>query len=147
MIDTDNTPVPQNFDILIYAGVINIAHPEQSTLTLKLRGPYPATDESTTTDPAQHEQGELKPGDDIGVKPGDKVTWIIMESAISSILVMDDNKNKNVFESGPAPVSGTTNWSGIIDKKIVGRKEETYAICWSQGGLTYCYDPKITVNL
>jgi plastocyanin len=147
MTDTGISLAPQQYDILIFAGIINYDHPEQSTLTLKLRDPYPVVEgECADVAETQQQHADFKPGDDINVKPGDRITWIIQDPDISSILVMDDNKNKNVFESNPSPVKGSTNWSGIIDRTINGRKEETYSICWSQQGMTYCYDPKITVN-
>jgi plastocyanin len=145
MKDIGFSEAPQRHDILISAGEINRAHPEQSTLTLKLRTAalVPQVDNAEL---AQQEHSELKPGDEIEVKPGDIVTWFIEDPDISSILVMDDNKNKNVFESNPSPVFGSRSWSGVIDKAIRGNKVETYTICWSQHGITYCYDPKITVN-
>jgi plastocyanin len=145
MTDTGQTLAPQNYDILITAGQINRSHPEQSTLTLKLRAPVPVGS-GEMAEVIQEDPSELKPGDSIDVRPGDTVTWIIQDPDISSILIMDDNKNRNVFESNPAPVFGSRNWMGVIDRTINGRKEETYAICWSQHGITYCYDPKITVN-
>lgn len=146
MKNSSNSKVTRHFFILISQGQINDEHPELSSLTLSILGPFPAID-GVSADIQEVGSIRLKPGNKIAVKPGDKITWIIVDtSIISSILILHKDKGKNVFESGPAPVPGSTTWSGIIDKKIRGKKEEYYSICWSQGGMTYCFDPKITVN-
>jgi hypothetical protein len=80
------------------------------------------------------------------INSGDTVTWIIPEgSMISSIVVFDDNRNSNVFAPDPKPVPGSTSWMGTA-KAVTSTKQETYTICWSQNGMTYCFDPKIVVN-
>ena len=107
--------------IHIKAGSIDMIHPDKSTLTLSDSG-------------------------DTEVKPGDTVTWIIDEPSITSILVKDDNKNANVFDPDPAPLTGSTSWSGTVNKHIKKKSKETYMICWSQAGITYCFDPQIKVN-
>jgi hypothetical protein len=128
---------PQNHEIRLRVGILNRAHPEKSTLTLS-----PAAVPVHNRDDA----GEEQVNDTIFARPGDTITWIIDDPDITSILVMDDNKKQNVFELDPAPLFGSSSWSGVVDRKINGRKEESYTICWSQDGITFCYDPKIVVN-
>lgn len=108
-------------EIHIRIGLTDMHHPDKSTLTL--------SDNGETT-----------------VKPGDTVTWIIDDPSITSILVKDDNKGANVFDPDPAPLSGSTRWSGTVNKNIRKKSTESYLICWSQTGITYCYDPQIKVN-
>jgi plastocyanin len=128
---------PQNHEIRLKVGILNRAHPEKSTLTL-IPAEVPVSNRGDTA--------EEQLGDTIYARPGDTITWIIDDPDITSILVMDDNKKQNVFELDPAPLMGSTRWSGLVDRKIKGRKEESYTICWSQDGMTYCFDPKIVVN-
>ena len=82
---------------------------------------------------------------DTVVKPGDTVIWINMVASISSFLIRDDNKNSDVFEPDPAPVEGSNIWRGRV-RKGNKKKEEHYTIFWSQGGMTFRYDPVIKVN-
>jgi plastocyanin len=145
MSDSITPTLPQNHEVFIDVAEPNEAHPEQSTLVLNSTSFF-EEETSETIDVNQGNTKAVNSGDSIGVKPGDTVTWIVKASGITSILVMDDNRRANVFESNPSPVFGGINWSGVVDRSIVGRKVETYSICWSQNGKVYCYDPKIVVN-
>lgn len=109
-----------NHDILIKVGTLNMEEPDKSTLDL--------SDGGTST-----------------INSGDTVTWIIDDKQISSIVIMDDNKNANVFSPDPRPIKGSTSWMGRA-KRVSKKEEETYTICWSQGGMVFCFDPKIVVN-
>jgi hypothetical protein len=144
MKETGISQTRKHFDILIYAGSVDPDHPERSTLTLKLLEPYPVTD-GVSAEVGKVDPSALKPGDKIEVKPGDVVTWIIQDPNISSILILHKIRGKNVFASGPAPARPGQSWTGII-RGVSMKEDEEYAICWSQGGVTYCYDPIIYVN-
>jgi plastocyanin len=83
------------------------------------------------------------------VNPGDHVTWIIDAKEITSILVKDDNIHVNLFEPDPHPVAPEkkdSEWTGTVQQKLQKGAEESYTICWTQAGETYCFDPKIQVN-
>jgi hypothetical protein len=111
---------PRNHNIRIKVGEINFLHPDQSKLILSDSG-------------------------DTRVDVEDTVTWIVDDESISSILVMDDNRKADIFDDDLKPVPGTKNWKGTVSKNA-RNKEETYFICWSQDGMTYCFDPQIKVN-
>lgn len=145
MTDTGIAQAPQYYRILIYPGDAKPDHPDLSTLRLELEGPFP-TPEEMSAYMGQHQQAEFKPGDDITINSGDILTWKITDpTIISSILILHKEKGKNVFASGPAPVLPGTDWSGTV-RRVSKKEDEEYAICWSQDGKTYCFDPKITVN-
>lgn len=83
------------------------------------------------------------------VNAGDHVTWIIDAKQISSILIKDDNVHVDLFEPDPHPVAPEkkdSEWTGTIHKHLKPKQEESYTICWTEHGETYCYDPKIQVN-
>jgi hypothetical protein len=109
-----------NHDIFIRLGKTNLDEPDKSTL-------------------------DLSDGGTSVIKSGDTVTWIIDDKAISSILVMDDNRHNNVFAPDPKPVKGSTSWMAKA-KEVKKEEVETYTICWVQDGQVFCYDPKIVVN-
>jgi hypothetical protein len=115
----------KNHVIFIIGSVPNFEHPDKSKLILSDAG-------------------------DTTVDPGDTVVWINMVSGISSFLIRDDNKISNVFEPDPSPVQGSTNWKGTVKLGILNAKQkqqsERYTICWSQDGMTFCYDPVIKLN-
>jgi hypothetical protein len=144
MTETGITAAPQRYEIWILAANRDETHPERSTMNLELKGPFPVSGEPPA-DIAQGEHAEFKPGDDITVNSGDTITWKIMANGVDSILILHKDKPKNVFSSGPAPMLPGKDWSGVV-KRVSRREDEEYAICWSQGGKTYCFDPKIAVN-
>jgi hypothetical protein len=118
-----------NHIIFIIGTKPNLEHPEKSHLFL--------SDEGDTV-----------------VKPGDHVIWINMVASISSFIIVDDNRkkgkkvddpNSGVFAPDPKLVPGSNIWEGHV-RKDIKKGEEHYAICWSQDGMTYRYDPVIKVN-
>jgi len=87
----------------------------------------------------------LEPGGTTYVNPGDTITWIVEVDAIIAIMISDDS-GIDVFNPDPAPVAGTKNWSGTINPSIKKGSSEEYSIYWTQGGVVYSFDPKISVN-
>lgn len=89
---------------------------------------------------------ELSDNGNTEAHSGDEVTWVVEDSDITSIIIMDDNKLSNVFSPDPKPVGGSSrNWTGKT-KSVVHTQVESYTICWAQDGQVYCYDPQIVVN-
>lgn len=79
------------------------------------------------------------------IHSGDTVTWIIDDKDITSIVVMDDNRHRNVFSPDPRPEKDGKSWKAQA-KKVDKLEVETYTICWAQDGKVFCYDPQIIVN-
>ncbi|NND31247.1 MAG: hypothetical protein HKN76_01560 [Saprospiraceae bacterium] len=95
------------------------------------------------------------------VDPGDVVTWIIDKDCekITSIFIHDDARF-DLFDPDPAPVSGSTRWTGVINPKTAEKIQaknsgkppepivegENYTIYWSEEGRIYSFDPIIQIN-
>jgi len=88
------------------------------------------------------------------VNLGDVVTWVIDKDcqSISSIFIQDEKHGPGVFDPDPAPVMGTSHWTGVINPNLVTKskkgdyQEETYTIYWAENGEIYAFDPIIRVN-
>lgn len=100
----------------------------------------------------------LSPAGALEVSPGDTVVWVIgPNSGVASItgIVEKPGPNHDVFDPDPAPVAGSTNWSGVINPNFSSATEEAYSINWSTaaagwlnqgGGQPKSFDPIIKVN-
>ena len=81
------------------------------------------------------------------VNQSDPVTWVIGTSLITSITAITDSSSNDVFNPDPAPVPGTSMWSGTISTVAVG--DESYTIGFTvagQGSKVFKHDPIIQVK-
>ncbi|XBA03241.1 hypothetical protein A6C57_26080 [Fibrella sp. ES10-3-2-2] len=94
--------------------------------------------------------GSLKLSDN-GVtvaSPGDTILWIIApKSGVKAITAIQDNSSIDVFNPNPAPVGGSSNWSGQVTLGLQ-KCEEDYTIIFTRESddITYKFDPKIQVD-
>jgi plastocyanin len=90
----------------------------------------------------------IVPPNEITVKPGDTVTWIINpNSGVASITGITDNSTINVFSIGPAQMPNSLNWQGTISSDITQPTFEYYTIAFTtSSGENKRFDPKISVN-
>ncbi len=80
---------------------------------------------------------------------GSNVIWQIANgSGVQSITsIYADSGSVDVFNPDPAPVGGSTNWSGRVNPTLVTPTFEDYTIVWKdENGLTHTHDPRISVN-
>jgi len=80
--------------------------------------------------------------------PGDTILWLIApKSGVKAITAIHDNSSIDIFSPDPAPVGGSSNWSGQVTLGLQNC-EEDYTIMFTKESddITYKFDPKIQVD-